>query len=361
MAVYYYLLILLPLSVASILARNRAPGAIVLLILALCTIIISAFRWMSDIDHVDYLEMYAETPVLANFNPESIRDLHGEPGYLLLTAIFKTLGLSFPMLSMVCAVFAITAKAWVASRFSRGASLALCLYLCVHFVTIEFIQIRWAVASAFIVLAFYMQFKRSLFTAASFFLLAITFHYFAAIFALVMMVLEIKKQSLFYIMIVAILLFGIFISRADGSIELAIASDVYVVKRTIRYLIDPLSNVGILSYLRLAMVPLAFFFCTRIHPSLFLDSTTLFLKRITFLSISFAFLFSFVPLMHFRAVVIADFFSFLLLCRMIDVKMPKFTMASILIIFSVLYLVWFVADIGNYVSADRLYEYRTWL
>ncbi len=361
MAIYYFVLPLLSLSLIASLVRSRDMGSMVLTITTLATIAISGLRWASDVDHLDYADMFAETPLLANFNQESISDLHGEPGYLLVSSILKSLGVDFVVLSVACAVFAIGAKAWVARRFSPSASLALCLYLCIHFVTIEFIQIRWAVASAIIALAIYHQFNRRLFAAAALLALATTFHYFSALFVLVCLMAEVRKASFFYALVVLTSLSGVLLATGGTILPEAAESNLYVVKRTLRYLTDPLSDVGLLSYAKLAMFPLTYALLSKYFPSVTKVPVTDFLRRITFASIAATLLLSFVPLMHFRAVVLADFFGLLLIMRMLDGRVGQLARYVILVIFSVLYAVWYVLDVGNYISADRLYEYRSWL
>jgi hypothetical protein len=361
MTLYYFVLALLPLSLMASLARSRDTGLLVLLVTAVTTIAISGLRWASDVDHLDYADMFAETPDLANFNQESIWDLHGEPGYLLASAILKSLGMDFVVLSVACAVFAVGAKAWVASRFSPSASLAFCLYLCIHFVTIEFIQIRWAVASALVALAVYHQLHRRMFATATLLALAISFHYFAAMFVLVCLLAEVRKGSLFYVAVVLASLLGLALVLEVPVVPEAFDSDVYVIKRTFRYLTDPLSDVGLLSYAKLAMFPLVYALLAKRYPVIAQDPVTCFLQRIAFASIAATLLISFVPLMHFRAVVLADFFALLLLVRMLDRRVELIERLVILSVFCALYAVWFVLDIGNYVAAGRLYEYRSWL
>lgn len=361
MAVYYFVLALLPLALVASSMRSRDVGRLLLFGAAAAAIVISGLRWESDVDHPEYAEMFAVTPDLANFNRDSIWDLHGEPGYLLASSILKSLGLSFFVLSAACAAFAVGAKAWVASQLSRSASLAFCLYLCIHFITIEFIQIRWAVASALIALAVYHQFHRRLFVVVVLLALAVGFHYFSAIFVLVCLLAEVRKESFFYFVIVSVSLFGLVLAMASPVIPLVFDSDIYIIKRTLRYLTDPISDVGLLSYAKLAMIPLAYFVLAKRYPYVSADLVTNFMRRIAFASIAATLLVSFVPLMHFRAVVLADFFALLLLVRILDQRANQFERIAILSVFSVLYAIWYVIDIANYVAADRLYEYRTWL
>ncbi len=361
MIVYYFVLVLLPLALVTNLARSRDASRVMLAITALATIMISGMRWASDVDHIDYADMFTETPNLANFNPESIRDLHGEVGYLLLSAIFKSLGLNFVTLSFACAAFSVGIKAFVSSRFSRSASLAFCLYLCVHFITIEFIQIRWAVASALIMLAIHYQYHRKLVVAAALLVLAVGFHYFSVLFVFVCVLAEVRKETIYYLVVVSASLVGLILA-VEGFVYTEVnESELYVIKRLFSYISDPLSNVGLLSYAKIALFPFVYFVLTKLYPALAVEPVTMFLRRIAFASIAATLLVSFIPLMHFRAVVLADIFSLLLLLRMLDRCGNQVIRVAILSAFSTLYSVWYVIDIANYIDAGRLYVYRTWL
>lgn len=363
MVIYYAILLLLPLSLVATLMRRRSSDLLVLTLAAASTMAISGLRWESDVDHPGYAEMYEETPDLASFSPDSIRELHGEPGYLLVSSALKALGVEFYALSFLCALFALGAKAFVANRFTSGGSLAFCLYLCTHFITIEFIQIRWAVASALIGLAFWNQYTRRLGMAALYLALAVAFHYFAAVFVLVALLVELRSDRLFYVIVLMMSVTGALLAW-DWPLGVVAPelpeSDVYVLERATRYLSDPLSHVGVLSYLRLAAFPVLYFLVNAWYQT-GTDEVVAFLRRAAFASIGVTLLVSFVPLMHFRAVAVADVFSLLLVVRLLERRVPAFERATALAVFTGLYAIWYVMDVRNYVTADLLYEYKSWL
>jgi hypothetical protein len=361
MAVYYFVLAILPLALISSVVRERSVAMLGLIITAAVTIVVSALRWMSDVDHPDYAAMFEENPNLDNFNYESIADLYGEPGYLLLSAIFKSLDFHFAALSAFCVIFSLAAKAWVVWRFTRAAALALSLYLCVHFITIEFIQIRWAVASSLIALAIYFQFGRRLMLAALLLCVATSFHYFSAAFVFVCLIAEIRSFRVFNAVVIAFSVTGFLLAR-DASISFAnIDSELYVIRRTFRYLAEPLSDVGVLSYARLLMVPVAFQVIAFRDPAWRLSPTTEFLRRISYASIALTMLLSLVPIMHFRAVVLADIFSMALIVRSLESNRKNPEVIASLSVIIILYVIWYVMDISNYINADRLYAYKSWL
>lgn len=361
MTVYYFVLVFLPLVLIASAVREKAVSTVVFAGVVISVIFISALRWGADIDHSEYMDMFADNPTLENFSGESIAELYGEPGYLFLSAVFKSLGIHFALLSAACALVSISLKAWIVSRFAKAAGLALCLYLCVHFVTIEFIQIRWAVASAFVALSFYLQFKRKFFAAVVSLALATTFHYFSLIFLLAGFLIEIRSSRFFVATTLVASIAGLLLALGGGVMIGAIDSDLYVVRRAMRYLNESLSDVGFLSYARLAMTPVVFQIMAMRNPLLITDSTTIFLRKVAYACLALTMLVSFVPLMHFRAVVVADLFSMTLLARSLNLEYRRYENIGILSVFSVLYGVWYVIDISNYIEADRVFPYTTWL
>ena len=361
MAIYYFNLALLPLALLAVLVLRREVELVTLFIIGVAAISISALRWASDIDHMEYAQMFEENPDLPAFNADSIATLHGEPGYLFISAIIKSLGFGFVTLSSICALFAIGAKVLVAKGLSRSSSLVVALYLCIHFVTIEFIQIRWAVATALIMIAIYLQARRHLAAAFAVLLVSTSIHYFAAIFFLVCLLAEVRNEKTFYAVVFLVALAGVGLAADGFHFPLVGDSELYVVKRALRYLTDPLSDVGVLSYAKIAIFPVLFCILEKKYPHVKNDKVVRFLKRVAFASIAATMLVSFIPLMHFRAVVVADFLSLLLVFRMLDHRVRVEDRAAIALVFCALYGTWFVVDIDNYVAADRLYPYQTWI
>lgn len=361
MAVYYYLLLIIPLAYLASMSESKLAGRLVLVLTALLTIVISGFRWGSDVDHMDYARMFAETPSLENFNQDSIYEIHGEPGYLLLSSLVKSFGLDFVTLSLLCVIVSICLKIYVGSKFTSHASLAIVLYLCLHFVTIEFIQIRWAVASAIIIQAYYYQYQKRYKLSIVFLMLAFSFHYYSAIYIIVSLIVELKKDIYFNIVVLILVVLGLHLMVTDFIYLGTNQSDAYIMKRAFRYLNDPQSQLGIFSFIKLAMVPGVYYFLKSRYPAIVQDETTEFLKRIAFSSIAITVLMSFVPLMHYRAAVVSDFFSLLLFARLVEMGMDRYDRIILVTSFLVLFTVWYLIDISYYIQADRLYEYRTWI
>lgn len=363
MEVYFTPVFLTLLALLAQIQKSRRFDIAVLAICSLVIILISGLRWYSDIDYEPYVEMYNENPFLSEFSQDSIKDLYGEPGYLFLSSIFKTLGSEFFVLALACAFFSILLKSIVVYKLSKQASLAICLYFCLHFITIEFIQIRWAVATSLISLGFYYQYLQKNKVAFLCFILSLGIHYFSALFLIVSILLTVNGYRKFYWLFFVSLFFALFFQVDYLQSIIINDSDIYVIKRIARYSTDPESQIGFFSYVKIIMYPVIYTACVLLKPSYpwKTDKLDLFLFKLSFVSLSVTLLVTFIPLLHFRATVIADFFSIILILNVVSKVSSRETRIAIFFILGSLYSTWYLIDFSNYINADRLYEYKTWL
>lgn len=360
----YYLLVALTLAALIVqIHRNRVLDGTTLATCALVIALIAGLRWYTDVDYGPYAEMFNDNPTLGEFDRYSIAGLYGEPGYLLLTAVFKSLGSQFFMLAFACALVSLLLKSIVVYRLSRHASLALCLYLCLHFITIEFIQMRWAVASSFIALGFYFQYLQKHRAAVVAFALSLAFHYFSILFWFVALAVSVKGHRRFYILMALSILAAVFLKMDYLARFLVSDSDIYVLSRITRYATDPDSHVGLFSYAKLIMYPAIYGLCVWCRPSYEwkADRLNLFLLKVSLVSLSVTLLIGFIPILHFRATVLADFFAIIWILNALSIAVSGGVRTVALAGLSALYCTWYLIDVRNYVDAGRLYDYQTWL
>lgn len=361
MFVYYFLFLLFPLVLCGAFSSSRETNITVLAVVVVVAMLFSGFRWDSDVDHMEYASIFHDTPLLRDFSPEAIRDLYGEPGYLFISSVFRSLGFEFFALSFVSAAFSIISKALVIRRFARSAGLVLCLYFCVHFITIEFIQIRWAIASALIVLAFLCQYQRKPGLMLFLFAIAVSVHYFSVIFFLIAMLVYITNEKLLYSTLLLLLIVGGLVASGEYSVPEFIEGDAYILQRIVRYLSETLSTVGLISYLKLTIYPVSYYLLTYKHPSISSDSAITYLRKLSFTSIVISLILTVVPIMHHRAVVITDFFSLILLVRLIEHRCNVMERLAAFSIAFIAFGTWFIFDVGANISNNTIYEYKAWL
>lgn len=361
MTAYHLLLLLGPLALLGSATKARSVHLALLTLAVIVAVAFCGLRWNADVDYEGYAELFAETPTLGSFTPETVSELYGEPGYLLLGSLLRSAEIGFFALTFLCAAFAIAVKAFVIQRFVRSAALVLFLYLCIHFITIEFIQIRWAVASALIALAFSFQYQRRLVPTLLCLGTAFSFHYFSIVFFVVAALLEIRRESHLYLLLGGLGALGALVAWRGIEIPLGLEADAYILQRAIRYITDTLSTVGLMSYLKVSVYPFAYLALTAGKPQLHADPGLRFLRRLSLVSVAFTLALSIVPVMHHRTVVLADLFSLMLLVRVVELRFAAVERLALMATLCIPFATWFLLDIGANFTANTLYEYTTWI
>ena len=363
MVVYFAPLIFLVWALIAQLLKSKYLDRTVFATCVFAIILIAGLRWYSDVDYEPYSDMYDDNPMLSEFNRESITPLYGEAGYLFISAIFKTLGSRFFLLAFACSVCSLLLKSTVVRKLSGQASFAMCLYLCLHFITIEFIQMRWAVATALLSLGFCFQYLQKYKTAVLCFALAPAFSYFSFLFWIVALLVTLKGYKRFYLLFGASLL-GALLLKIDYLRGFLVSdSDIYLLTRLTRYASDPDSHIGLFSLVKLGMYPAIYILCVRYNPSYSwkTDKLNLFLFKLSFISLSAALLMTFLPILHARATVIADFFSIVWVLNAMDKALNGEARSVSFGVLSALFGTWYLEDLLNNIESGYLSEYHTWL
>ncbi|EPV3226975.1 TPA: O75 family O-antigen polymerase, partial [Escherichia coli] len=130
------------------LAHNNKSGdinAYLMFFLVVLMVLISGLR-MNDSDYIEYRKMYNEVPILCDFSLASIRDIHGEVGYLFLSSIFKTLCLPFQLFLFFIAFLSLLLTYFSFRKISLIPILSLVFYLSHAFIVRDLIQIRAGLA-----------------------------------------------------------------------------------------------------------------------------------------------------------------------------------------------------------------------
>ena len=362
MEIYYAPLVLTLAALTAQVARNRQIDLGTLACCAFAVASIAGLRWYADVDYAGYVDLYDDTPPLGRFNATSIAGLYGEPSYLFITSIFRALGLEFFVLALAISTLSILLKTFVVSRMSTNASLAVALYLCLHFVTIEFIQMRWAIATGFISLAFYLQYRHKPIPSLVSFALAVCFHYYSLVFVGAALIIRMNGYRRFQVLFALVAAGALLLPFDRLAPFLVTDSDLYLLTRLARYAGDEFSTVGLFSYAKAFMYPTIYLLCVWYRPAYPWqdDPRNVFLLKVTLVSLSITLALSFIPIMHHRATVVADIFGILWVLNAIQIAFAAglrvFAWTGLVLLFSA----WHVMDVRNYLAAQRLYEYQTW-
>ncbi len=363
MLMYFVPLLLLLWAFGAQVRRNKQADMRALAVCTFAIVFIVGLRWYSDADYEPYADLYNDTPVLSQFNQESITPLYGEAGYLFTSAVFKTLGSGFFLLAFACALSSMFLKSTVVRKLSGQASLAVCLYLCLHFITIEFIQMRWAVATGLLSLGFCFQYVQKYKAALLCFVLPLAFSYFSVVFWVVALLVNLKGYKRFYVLFFVSLLAALLL-KIDYLRGLLISdSDIYVLTRITRYVSDPDSHIGLVSLAKLVMYPAIYTLCVWYRPSYpwRTDRLNLFLFKLSFVALSVTLFVTFLPILHARATVIADFFSIIWILNAMDKALDRDARLVSFGVLSALFGAWYLIDLSNQIHAGYLHSYHTWL
>lgn len=328
---------------------------IMLPIVFLFIVIISGFRYFSDIDYSGYYELFEDVPKINNFNYASISKLYGEPGYLFLNSLIKSVGLNFYVVTLLFSALSIGIKIFVATRFSKYSFQIITLYLCLYFIIVEFIELRWSLASSLILLSIYFFYSKKYYKFTLAIGIASVIHYFSLVFLFLPVVRFVTVRKVYLIFVLSFLL-AIYYKFGDFSIFVEVDSEYYIVRRFLRYLNDPESSVGVFSFLKILLY-IAIVGFLRIFSS---DARDIKLEKVMILLMSLSLFVSYVPLLYFRSMVIAEFIALSyifhnLMYHKSSVKI--FTMSVLWILFSM----WSFLDVKNNISASYIVEYNSWL
>jgi hypothetical protein len=363
MEIYYVPALLAAAALTAQVARSRQLDASALAAMAMVAIVISGLRWYSDVDYPGNVEIYNQTPPLARFSVQTIAGVYGEPGYLLVAATFKSLGLDFFVLAFVGTLASLIMKSFVFFRLSPHASLAIGLYLALHFITIEFIQMRWAIATGFIALAFYFLYRGRRLPAALAMAGSVAFHYFSLAFWVVALVASAKGYRRYQALFAACALAAV-LSLGDYIGPLLVSeSDWALLSRLSGHAENPNGTLGLFSYAKVFMYPAIYAACVLTRPSYDWrhDRLNVFLYKVSLTTLSLTLLVSFLPILHYRAFVVADMFAIVWVLNSMYVAFSGGVRILALAGMTALFCTWHVVDVSNYIAADRLYPYRTWL
>lgn len=360
MAIYYVIAMLQGLSALAL--WGRGANALVSLAILVPATLVAAGRWMIDADYLPYREMYQQVPTLPGMSWDAISSIYGETGYLLATSALKTAGVDYFLAFAIFAVIAVSTKYLVALRVSSAAAYVMALYLCIHYVTIEIIQIRWAIASSIIIYAYVAYFYGQPRLALAALAAACLLHYYSIVYVLLYFAVRLPRiillVALFFAFLIPVLL------RPDmlafGFLE---SSDLYVARRAVRYFQEGLSQVGLLSYARhiLFFAMLLFLRSVTQHENRTFSKLDDYIERVSLVVFAAAIGVSFIPIMYFRSAVLSDFFMAMLAVIYLQRIPQPATRVFIALVVIIPHVLWAFIDIKNYAEVSRLLPYQSWL
>jgi|GEM_PF-3990289 len=337
------------------------------LILSVCIFIyfglFAGLRYFADADYSNYSFIFDSTPLISDFNANTIAGLHGEVGFLLVLSLFKSAGLDYFIFVLLSAFVSLWGKIYFYKKIVGTASLGVCLYFCLHFINIEFITIRWALATSFILLGFYCKYNKSYYLSALFFFFAICFHYYSILYILLAIIPLQKFKVNFYFKLFLVVVSISLIQKLFGFsfVISTLNSPFYIVARIIRYLTFVESQVGIISILRVFMYVILIYYYFYTEKELFSDKTTYFFYTLSMLTLTISVMFLSLPIFFFRSIVLADLISIALILRL-SVKSRRYIQINAMISYGLTFvlMLWCAIDIDKKLTSQTISEYRSW-
>lgn len=331
---------------------------IVVFLILTFVIVFCGLRYDSDTDFILYLELFRSTPPIDMLSFKAIKTLYGEPGYILLTSFIRYLELDFVVVTLLFSLTSILLKLYVSYKLSRYYFYVVSIYLCLSFITVEFIELRWSISSSILILSIYFLSIDKKNKAVFLIVFSSMFQYFSILYFCIFFVKK-KKIAFINFLFLFSFLMALFYKTFGVSVGFVFDTDIYIVRRFLRYLNNPESSLGLFSYLKVIF----YFFSFKFIEHYFVNENdqNQFLKKMSVFLLSISLLLSFIPLLFYRAMVIADFISILYLFNLLyKVRTCYFKVLYIFMI-SILFSTWSYLDVKNYYASSYIYEYSSWL
>ncbi|EPQ6906580.1 EpsG family protein [Citrobacter freundii] len=158
---YFLLFLLFSFLLLSLLTgKIKALNSYITVCLSVFLIFIAGLR-INDSDYVAYNNIFLETPELFDFTLSSIKNIHGELGYLFISSLVKTLGGGFLLFIFIVSFISVGLTTVSFQRLSIIPLLSLLLYFSHVYLLREMIQIRAGLAVAIVLYGFSVSSKIS--------------------------------------------------------------------------------------------------------------------------------------------------------------------------------------------------------
>lgn len=277
-------------------------------------VLFSGLRYFSDTDYLAYYDIFASLPKLNNLTATDIQNTYGEVGYLYLNVFIKTLDFDFFVVTIISAFISIFGKFFFVNKFCYSTPLVLTCYLAMHFVTTEFSELRWSVATGFSFIAFCCFYYKKYYYIVFFFGLAIFFHYSTVLLLPILLVNRFSVSFIFSVFLSSFLV-ALLYKFFAFSVNLDLNSSFYALTRLQRYLNDPDSNVGFISLGKLVFYISILFFITVVSRNRNYDDVSVFLYKVALCVASVGLFLSVAPVFFLRLAPVFDLFFLSLIFR----------------------------------------------
>ncbi|WP_434931431.1 EpsG family protein [Shewanella sp. HL-SH5] len=360
MIVYYAPIIFVLVSLVFLFVRARGVNLLLSTILVLFVTFITGSNYYAVSDYDNYIELYNSIPDISVFKFSDLKYYYGEIGFVYLVSLLKYFSIPFVAFTLVLSFISIALKSYFYAEFNKNAFYSISMYLCLYFILVEFIVIRWSVAVAFILVGYCFIFSKKYIYGMFFLLCSSVFHYFSLMF--IVLSLFINRFFSFRLYLVSILSVT-FVSSLLSLLDLSFISsfDTNISTTIAFYVLEKDTEIGLISRAKVFIYAVIILFYLGFKSRDYIDKSSRFLINSSMIFIFFSILFFEFPALFQRATVITDVFCIATLVRIAECKLKGniVSLFYILLSFALVFILWSFIDVNNSYNI-RVWDYESW-
>lgn len=206
-------LALILLSALGFVKELNANARFLLLLCVNAVLVTLATTRVGDRDFLNYIDIFNDCPKLFDFSLST--EIHGEPGFLLLCSIIKTIGLNFRVLLFVVSFASVSLALNFFRKYAYFEFVAVVIYFAHVFLLRDMMQIRAGLAASISLYFIPYLYRGKWIQAALIILLASLFHSAVLALLLVLPIYPVYKRNpnLLYYLLMAGLLIGLILDK----------------------------------------------------------------------------------------------------------------------------------------------------
>lgn len=252
--IYFYLLFFLIFAIASSEEHLKHKKSFFFGIGFLLVIFAGMRSSGVDLDYEAYRNWFEEVPALIDYSEDLAAIFQRDPGYQLVSSIFKELGLSFELLIFTAAFSAVTLKMRAIWKMSPAPLFSVLIYFSYLFLLQEMTQIRAGLAAAIFLSSIPSLGKRQYVRYLFLIMVAASFHYSSLILLMFLFMRDNNENPRGYLIVVLLVTLLAMLGVTADFIFLRIA-DLGIDSRLSFYAAESTDAIGTTNILNSISIP----------------------------------------------------------------------------------------------------------
>ncbi len=360
MIIYYAPALFLLVSLVFLFVKAKAVDLILAILLIIFVSVVTGSHYFSVSDYENYFDLYKIIPEIDIFKFSDLKYYYGEVGFVYLVSMLKYLKIPFIAFTLILSCISISLKCYFYFKLNRKPLYSVSIYLCLYFILVEFILIRWSVAVGLIVVGYYFIFTNKNIYSKFFLAFSFLFHYFSLIFIVASFFAKkfYSFRCYFTLMVISFLISSV-VSISD--VSLISSFNTSVTTKIAFYLLEVDTTVGLISRVKVLFYSFFILLYLASVPRNSLDENLKFLINNSMIFIFLSILFFEFPALFQRTTIITDIFCIATIVRIIEIKYSKNALGlfGVLSSLSIFFIVWLFLDVSNSFNV-RVWDYKSW-